>query len=88
MKLGNEKQTSYDMTYMWNLKKDTNELIAEQRQTHRLENKLMVTTGDKWWWWGGRDWSLGLAQARYDIWNDWPTGTCDIAQGTLPNILW
>ena len=31
-----EKQTSYDITYMWNLKKDTNELIAEQKQTYRL----------------------------------------------------
>ena len=31
-----ERQTSYDITYMWNIKKDTNELIAEQKQTHRL----------------------------------------------------
>ena len=25
---------------------------------------------------------------HYGIWNDWPVGTCSIAQGTLPNILW
>ena len=32
----NEKQTSYDITYTWNLKNYTNELNAEQKQTHRL----------------------------------------------------
>ena len=30
-----ERQISYDITYMWNLKYDTNELIYEQIQTHR-----------------------------------------------------
>ena len=31
---------------------------------------------------------LGLADAHCVIWKDWPVGTCSLAQGTLPNILW
>ena len=30
-----EKQMLYDITYMWNLKYDTNELFTKQKQTHR-----------------------------------------------------
>ena len=29
--LDSEKQTSYDITHKWNLRKDMNELIAEQK---------------------------------------------------------
>ena len=36
----------YDITYMGNLKLDTNELIRQKR-THRL-CKGMVTTGERW----------------------------------------
>ena len=48
--------------------------------------KLMVTKGVRLVW---RAWTggLGLTCAPCGIWNDWPTGTCSIAQGTLPNIL-
>ena len=28
-----------------------------------------------------------LGVAHCDVWNGWPTGTCSIAQGPLPNIL-
>ena len=50
--------------------------------------KPMVTKGDRLGegeeeWTGG----LGLAYAHHGIWNDWPTGTCCIAQGILPNVL-
>ena len=31
-----ERQTSYDITYTWNLKKIQMNLFAEQIQTHRL----------------------------------------------------
>ena len=34
-------------------------------------------------WTGG----LGLAYEHWSIWNDWPTGTCCIAQRTLPNSV-
>ena len=35
-------------------------------------------------WTGG----LGLTHAHCGVWNDWPTGTCCIEQGTPPNILY
>ena len=38
-----QKQISYDIYYMWNLKYDTNELIYEtQRDSRGLENKLWL----------------------------------------------
>ena len=39
-----ESQISHDITYIWNLKYDTNEVIYRSRLTD-MENKLMVTTG-------------------------------------------
>ena len=33
-------------------------LFAEKKQTHRLEDKLMATKGDKWGW--GMDWGFGI----------------------------
>ena len=61
-------------------------LFAEQKQTHRLWKKRIVTKVDRW----EEGWieSLGLAYAHYDIWNDWPMGSYCIAQGTLHNIMW
>ena len=43
-----QREISYDIAYMWNLKKknDTNELITKNRnRLTDLENKLMVTKG-------------------------------------------
>ena len=53
-----ERQTPYDIIYVWNLKKnsDTNELIYKTERDSDLENKLMVTKGETWW---GRD-KLGV----------------------------
>ena len=31
-----ERQVPYDITYMWNLNYDTNELTLKQKQTHTL----------------------------------------------------
>ena len=43
-----EKQISYDIAYMWNLKEnDTNELIYKTRRVTDVENRPMVTGGDK-----------------------------------------
>ena len=36
---GNQRQVSYDITYMWNLKYDTNGLIYKQKQTHRFRKQ-------------------------------------------------
>ena len=84
MKLDNEKQMSHDITYMWNLKtKDTNELIAERKQTHRFCEQTYgyqrrQVQGDEL---GILEWHMHTAVCR-------PTGTCSIPQGTLPSILW
>ena len=40
-----ERQTSYDITCMWNLRNDTMNLFVKQKQTD-LENKLLVTKGE------------------------------------------
>ena len=39
-----ERQVSYDITYMWNLKYNTDELIWKID----LENKCMATKGKRW----------------------------------------
>ena len=61
-------------------------LFVEQKQTHRLLKTnlwLPKGTGEREGIIGG----MGLSYAHCGIWNDWPTGTCCIAQGILPNIL-
>ena len=46
-----ERQISYDIIYMWNLKYDTNELIYKtERDRHR---ELMVAKGERKRWRGG-----------------------------------
>jgi len=40
-------QTSYDITYMWNLKNDANELIYKTETYPDFENKLIVTKGNR-----------------------------------------
>ena len=65
------------------LKRIQMNLFAEQKQTDF--EKLIVIKGDRWRWWTG---GLKQAYAHGCIQNDWPTGTCPIAQSTLPNILW
>ena len=43
-----KRQISYDITYMWNLKKNyTNETFREQNRFTDFENKLMVTKGER-----------------------------------------
>ena len=46
MKLDGDTQTSYAITYMWNLKKkDTINFFAEQKETHRQNLWLPKETG-------------------------------------------
>ena len=43
-----EKQISYDIAYMWNLKEnDTNELIYKTEIDIDVENEHMVTKGER-----------------------------------------
>ena len=61
-----ERQMSYNITYMYNLKYDTNYLSMKQKQTYRT---------DLWFEIGregvaeGQSGSLVLADANYYIWN-------------------
>ena len=41
-----QRKTSHDITYMWNLKYNTNECIYKTEIDSDIENKLMVTKGD------------------------------------------
>ena len=62
-----------------------NEKRVQKKKEKRVQTNLWLPkgTGQGEGWTGG----LGLASAHGDVWNDWPTGTCCIVQGTLPNIL-
>ena len=52
-----QRQIPYDLTYMWNLKYDTNELIYKTKnRLADIENKITVTKGENR---GGRD-KLGV----------------------------
>ena len=58
-----ERQISYDITYMWDLKYDTNELI------YKTETDSQTERADMWlprgrWVEGGRTGRLGLADAN------------------------
>ena len=44
-----DKGKQHDITYMWNLKYDTNEVIYKTEIDLDLESKLMVTKGERWW---------------------------------------
>ena len=35
-----ERQISYDVTYMWNIEYDTNELFIKQKHIHRLRKQI------------------------------------------------
>ena len=48
-KSNRERQMPYDITYVWNLKFDTNEL--NRNRLTNIENNLIVTKGD----WGEKD---------------------------------
>ena len=71
---------------MWNLKKDTNELIYRTEidsQTLKTNLWFPKGTGEGLGWIKG----LGLVYANCGTWNEWPMETCYRAQGTLPNSL-
>ena len=51
-----ERQILYDITYMWNLKNNTNGSTYKIERLTDMENKLIVTKGERE---GGRD-KLGV----------------------------
>ena len=69
MKSGTEKQISYGITYMWNLKYDTNELIYETEtgsQTQKTDRRLPGERGFR----GGKDCEAGVSRCKllYRVW--------------------
>ena len=66
-----ERQIPYDITYMQNLKYDTNELIyeTETEETHRYRQQTCVCQGVGGGVWEGWIGSLGLADANFYIQN-------------------
>ena len=44
-----ERQTPYDITYVWNLKYDSNEIIYEAEQTHRHREQTCGCQGGGVW---------------------------------------
>ena len=66
MKSERERKILYDITYVWNLKYDTNEPIYKTETNSDIENRLVVAKGEE----GegeGRTGSLGLVDANYYI---------------------
>ena len=45
MKSERERQISYNIAYIWNLKHGTNELNTKQKQNYRCREKFMTTQG-------------------------------------------
>lgn len=62
-----ERQIPYNITYMWNLKYDTNEPIYKTVTDSQTENKAAVAKGEG----GGERWTgrLGLVDANYSVSN-------------------
>ena len=65
-------------------KKDTNELIAGQKQTHRLSKQTYGYQRRQVGWGMAGTGDLKLAHAHC-ILNAWPMGTCSTTQRTLRN---
>ena len=61
-KSGRERQIPCDITYMWNIKNDTHELINRNRLTD-TENKRKVDKRERW----GNKLGLGLTYTHYHI---------------------
>ena len=53
-----ENQTPYDITYMWNLKYNTSELIHEPYT--QTENRLAVAKGVQKGWSGNLSWQIEI----------------------------
>ena len=62
-KLERERQIPYDITYMWDLKCNTNKCI------HETESDPQIQVRGVWLPRGGgeKDWGLGLVDANYSI---------------------
>ena len=56
-----ERQTSYNIAYMWNLKKMIQtKLFTKQKQSHKLRKQTYGYQGEGWGG-GGIDWEFAIA---------------------------
>ena len=63
VKSDSERQTSYNITYMWNLKKEYNKLICRIDTDSQTLTTNLFTKGDMLGG-GGMDWRFGLAYVQ------------------------
>ena len=85
MKSDRARQISYDIIYIWNIKKDTNELICRTETDPQILKTNMLTKGAG----RGEGWigALGLAYEHCGIWTDLAIEDLLSTQGILTNIL-
>ena len=57
-----ERQISYDITYMWNIKYDKMNLSTKQKQTHRHREQTCGCLGGAGW--GGMDGEFGFSRCK------------------------
>ena len=57
-----ERQIPHDITYKWNLKYDTNELIYETNRLTDIKNRLVVAKGEGSG--GEMDWEFGISRCK------------------------
>ena len=76
--LERERQTLYDITYMWSLKYGTNDLSTRQKYHGYVGHTCLLGEG------AGIG-TLGLVDENCCIWSGWVMGSCCIAQGNVCN---
>ena len=54
-----ERQIPYNITYMWNLKYDTNEPVYKTEADSQTENRLVVVKGKR-----GMNWEFGVSKCK------------------------
>ena len=63
-----DRQIPYDITYMWNLKYDTNELIYETETDSQTQTTTCGCQGGGGR--GGMDWEFGISRCKL-LYRDW-----------------
>ena len=58
----------YDITYMWNLKYDTNELMYKTETNSQTENRLVAAKGERDG--GGMNWEFGISRCKL-LYREW-----------------
>ena len=58
-KLERERQIPYGITYMWDLKYNTNKRIYKTESDPQIQVRLVVAKG-----WGGKDWGFGISRCQ------------------------